>query len=158
MAERLLKSRRHNPGTRSTMGKVWQYQIFPISLASCLATYLILTGCSGHKELLETPLQQTYFLPSSPSKVWEALLHEASRPTRRILVNDEATRLLSWIGEVEPDERLHGSLTDPEVASGDGSIIAITVIQVKDSPGGTKLTIRLTYYSNKPFVGVSPSG
>lgn len=131
--------------------------LFNSGLASCLAAYLFLIGCLGNRQLLETPLSQSYFLPSSPTRVWEALLFEASKPPRRILVDDESSRLLSWVSEVEPDERLHKSLTDPDVASGDNPTIAITVVQVEDSPGGSKLTIRSTYYSDKPFVGVSPS-
>jgi hypothetical protein len=126
-------------------------------LVSSLLACLCLAGCSGNRELLETPLAQSYFLPSPPLRVWKAVLLEASKPTRRILVNDEVAHLLSWVGDVEPDERLHQSLTDPKVYSeGDGTI-AITVVRVDDAPGGAELSIRQTYCSGKPFFGVSPS-
>lgn len=139
------------------MARTWRF--FPkTSFSSCLLAYLVLfLGCSGNKELLETSLPQSYFLPNPPTMVWKALLHEASKPTRQILVNDEASHLLSWICDVEPDERLHGSLIDPDLASRKGDKMAIAVVRVEGSLGGSKLTIRLTYYSDKPFLGVSPS-
>ena len=130
---------------------------FKTSLASCIAAYLVLTGCVGNRELLEIPLPQSYFLPNSPIKVWKATLLAVSKPTNRILVSDEAAHLLSWVNAVEPDERLHGSLTDPDVASGDGEIIVITVVRVEDSPGGSRLTIRSTYCSAKELLGNSSS-
>jgi hypothetical protein len=126
-------------------------------LASSSLAYLGLAGCTGNRELLEAPLAQSYFLPSPPLRVWRAALLEVSKPNRRMLANDEAAHLLSWVSEVEPDKRINESLTDPEVAPGNNETIAVTVVQVDGAPGGARLTIRRTYCSGKPFFGVSPS-
>jgi len=126
-------------------------------LASSLFAQGFLAGCFANRELLETPLQQSYFLASSPNKVWKAVLLEASRSSRRILVNDEEAYLLSWVNEIEPVERLHASLTDPEIESDGDETIAIVVVRVEAASGGSRLTIHLTYCSAKAFVGVSSS-
>jgi hypothetical protein len=126
-------------------------------LASSLFALGILAGCTGNRELLDTPLPQSYLLPNTPSKVWRAALREASQPNRRILVNDEASHLLSWVNEIEPDKRLHASLTDPKIVSGGSEAIAIAVVRVEPAPGGSRLTTRLTYCSPKPFLGISSS-
>jgi len=139
------------------MRKKQQPELTATAIVSCLLFQLILVGCSGNREFLETPLPQSYFLPNSINSVWEAALHEASKPTRRILVRDPAAHLLSWTNEIEPDEHLHASLTDPEVASEGDEGIAIAVIKVEAVPGGSSLMIRLTYCSPATFTGVSSS-
>lgn len=131
--------------------------ILKVSLASCLVHLVLALGCAFNRELLEMPLPQSYFLPSPPGMVWNALVIEASKLTRRVLVQDEGAHLLSWVGEVEPDARLHGSLTDPKVVSGRAAPMVITIARVESSPGGSTLTLRSTYYADKPFLGVSSS-
>jgi hypothetical protein len=127
------------------------------ALASTLIVPGLLAGCSGNRELLDIPLPQSYLLPNPPNKVWEAVLLEASKPGRRILVRDEVFHLLSWVNEVQPEARLHASLTDPKIASGSNEEeIAIAVVRVEQVPGGSRLTTRLTYYS-ETLLGVSPS-
>lgn len=139
------------------MDMKWK-SVLRASLGSCLLACLLLaSGCAFNRARLETPLPRSYFLPNPPGKVWEALVVEASKPTRRVLVNDEGSHLLSWIAEVEPDESLHGSLIDPRVASGRADPVAITVARVESLPGGSRLTIRTTYYSDRPYLGVSSS-
>jgi hypothetical protein len=126
-------------------------------LASALLVCLDLAGCAGNRELLEVPLAQSYFLPNPPPRVWKAVLLEASKPTRRILANDETAHLISWVSEIEPDDNLHRSLTDTEATAGHDDTIAITVVRVDNASGGTELTIRQTYCSARPFFGVSSS-
>jgi hypothetical protein len=132
--------------------------VLKASLATCLFAHLVLAlGCAFNRELLETPLPQSYFLPSPPGMVWKALIVEASKPSHRVLVQDEVAHLLSWVGEVEPAALLHRSLTDPKVTSGRAAPMAITTARVESSLGGSKLTLRSTYYTDKPFLGVSSS-
>lgn len=128
-----------------------------IFFASTLLAQGIFSACSRNRELLATPLPQSYRLPNSPNKVWEAALLEASKPNRQILVRDEVSHLLSWVSEVQTDASLHASLTDPRVASGHKEIIAITVVRIEPVPGGSRLTTRLTYCSGKIFLGISSS-
>ena len=116
-----------------------------------------LAGCAGNRELLNTPLPQSYFLPNSPDRVWNAALLEAAKPNRRILARDESAHLLSWLSEIESDGRLHSSLSDVKIASGKTDVTAIAVIRVEAVPGGSKLTARLTYVSARSFHGVSAS-
>jgi hypothetical protein len=146
-----------HPRTRS-MRKYRNYLFGVTVLASSLFTQGVLTGCFANRELLlETPLPQSYFLASPPNKVWKATLLEASKPARRILANDEETYLLSWVNEIESAGRLHASLTDPEIESDGDETIAIAVVRIEPAPGGSRLTIRLTYCSAKAFAGVSSS-
>jgi hypothetical protein len=114
-------------------------------------------GCAGNRELLNTPLPQSYFLPNPPDRVWNAALLEAAKPNRRILARDESTHLLSWLSEIESDVRLHSSLTDVKIASGGTDVTVIAVLRVEPVPGGSKLTARLTYVSARGFHRVSAS-
>lgn len=116
-----------------------------------------LAGCAGNRELLNTPLSQSYFLPNPPDRVWNAALREAAKPNRRILARDESARLLSWVSEIEPEGGLHASLTDAKIASGKTHVTTIAVVLVEPVPGGSKLTARLTYVSTRRFYGVSAS-
>jgi len=132
------------------MRNTWEIFFVTIVLAS-------LAGCASNRELLNTPLPQSYFLPNPPERVWNAALLEAAKPNRRILARDESAHLLSWLSEVESDGRLHSSLTDVKIASGETDVTAISVIHVEAVPGGSKLTARLTYVSSSSFHGVSAS-
>jgi hypothetical protein len=124
-----------------------------------LLPFLVLGGCSSTapRDRLIQPLAESYFLPDPAGRIWEAALAASSGSDRRVLVTDDRAHLLTWMGEIERDEDLHSSLTDPIVASRRARTIGVTMLRVEEVPGGSRLTLRQVYFPQRSAVGISSS-